>query len=440
VFAPRTGPSSQRRTIFLYVNPTGEKADGALGTTQNIVIPGPPVLPGENQAPWNVVSWFCNAGYRPIVPTLNDESPRPNGDFVTIRFGANNARLLRTTKLSQISSPNDWNTSATSESDGALVFQQGPDLPNSKIDIVQPSGGHDNPIFYVSDQGFVGTNQAPTWPNGQKHLWKWTSGLEDWQPIIPGPIINGRPVPQIARRFFVDPYRPDLIYVLDTDHILRSDDSGNSWIIDYSLEKQLTENGAFPLDVNIPNNVSPGEELLRDMQFDPINPKYRFAVGPAGVFYTVDGLNWKSLIRTSAIPMHPNNMFYDVISDPCIRSLYVATSNLGLLRLTGLPPDSPYPIGSVIAAQGKVKLLRVHEVGSKYGPPGDELDVEVIIWLDSEPNRSFGFQLRNDTNETAHKKMLDVLRDAFNNDSIVRIEYIRKGCTTGEIIRVNELL
>jgi hypothetical protein len=37
----------------------------------------------------------------------------------------------------------------------------------------------------------------------------------------------------------------------------------------------------------------------------------------------------------------------------------------------------------------------VNEVGTGYGPPDDFLDAEVIVWLDSEPEKAFGFQLRN---------------------------------------------
>ena len=66
-------------------------------------------------------------------------------------------------------------------------------------------------------------------------------------------------------------------------------------------------------------------------------------------------------------------------------------------------------------ASGKVTMLRVHDVGSKYGPPGDQLDVEVVFRLDSLPDMAFGFKLRNDVNIATHEGMLGLLRDAFNN-------------------------
>ena len=75
-------------------------------------------------------------------------------------------------------------------------------------------------------------------------------------------------------------------------------------------------------------------------------------------------------------------------------------------------------------ASGKVVLLRVHDVETKYGPTGDEINVEVVIWLDTQPKRAFGFQLRNDGNRPVRQGMLDLLRDAFNNRWTVTINYV----------------
>jgi hypothetical protein len=75
---------------------------------------------------------------------------------------------------------------------------------------------------------------------------------------------------------------------------------------------------------------------------------------------------------------------------------------------------------------GKVTMLRVHEVGTAFGPPSDRIDVEVVFWLNravGEPGLSFGFQLRNDDNGLAHQGMLDVLRDAFSNNWTVTTDY-----------------
>ena len=88
------------------------------------------------------------------------------------------------------------------------------------------------------------------------------------------------------------------------------------------------------------------------------------------------------------------------------------------------------------ATVGRLTLLRVHDVGTKFGPPDDQLDVEVVVRLDSEPGRSFGFQLRSDADREANDGMLGLLRESFDLDRRVRVEFIRTGCASGRIIRV----
>jgi photosystem II stability/assembly factor-like uncharacterized protein len=412
VFAPRSGGKG----VYLYTAPIGQTPDGSYGTSQRKSIPGPPLLPG-NERGWNVVSSHFNLGYRPLVYTLPGQRPRPEGDFIAVRYTTTKALLLRTTKLGSVTSMNDWVTSATEESSGAKVFQQGPDLPVVGVNVVQASGGHDAPVFYIGDLG------------GAQRVWKWAKGMAGWEQIVPG-AAGGADNPQAAIRFFVDPYLPHIIYVLDRNGIYFSDNYGNTWRRDTKFEEAITENGAFPFV--IPSDGNPGEALVRDIIFDPSNHGYRFAVGPAGVFYTVDGINWDHFLLTSAMPMRPNNLSYN----PCERALYVATNNRGLLRLSPLPPDWEGPIGGLYGVEGFITLLRVHDVGTKYGPPSDQLDDEVIIKLDSRGDEAFGFQLRKDNNEKARKGMLEILRSAYQNNKRIRIDYKRQGCNTGEIIRV----
>jgi hypothetical protein len=88
-------------------------------------------------------------------------------------------------------------------------------------------------------------------------------------------------------------------------------------------------------------------------------------------------------------------------------------------------------------ATGKVNFLRVHDVGTGWGPAQDHLDVEVVIGLDSQPGKAFGFQLRDDRNRPARQGMLDLLRDAFNNNWRVTTDFnIEDGKNNGVIIRV----
>ena len=51
---------------------------------------------------------------------------------------------------------------------------------------------------------------------------------------------------------------------------------------------------------------------------------------------------------------------------------------------------------ALIETSGKITFLRVHDVGTGWGPANDHIDVEVIVKLDSHPQNAFGFQLRND--------------------------------------------
>lgn len=92
----------------------------------------------------------------------------------------------------------------------------------------------------------------------------------------------------------------------------------------------------------------------------------------------------------------------------------------------------------LIGTKGKLTYLRVHALGSAYGPPQDRIDVEVVIKLDTNPNKSFGFQLRENNNDTGVREaMFNLLQDAFNNNYNVTIDYwIDPGKKNGVIHRV----
>lgn len=413
VFAPRDG----KRSVFLYAAAPGEIPDASWDTNARQRILGPPPA-SDGKSPWNTVSNHYNDGYRPLVLTLRGEEPRPDGDFVTIVKDGAVARVMRTTAMSTITSHDDWVTTATDEAPGVKVFRQGPDLPSADINVVQPSGGHADPVLYVGDPGV------------SAGLWTWRRGDAAWRRLVPA----AAPGPQQARRFFVDPYRPNRLYVLDRSNVFRSDNGGGSWQADNNLRAVLTESGAFPVDLT--SEAGSSQTLLRDMAFDAVEAGRIFATGPAGVFASLDGVTWRPLWVSSAGGARPNNLAYDRESDPCMRMLYVATSNRGLLRIGPLPPDWGVLPGGVAATQGRVRFLRVHDVGTGFGPPGDALDVEIVVQLDTEPGRSFGAKLRADANGRAHRGMLDLLRDSFNNDRPVRIEFIRTSCTMAQIVRV----
>ncbi len=71
---------------------------------------------------------------------------------------------------------------------------------------------------------------------------------------------------------------------------------------------------------------------------------------------------------------------------------------------------------------GRITIIDIREIGIGYGPSSDRINVDVIIHLDSAPQRAFGFQLRNDQQLQVRKAMLELLKDAFRNNWTVTID------------------
>jgi hypothetical protein len=92
---------------------------------------------------------------------------------------------------------------------------------------------------------------------------------------------------------------------------------------------------------------------------------------------------------------------------------------------------------ALLQSRGKLTFLRVHEVGGKFGPPTDQIDVEAVLKLNTHPDRAMGFQIRNDNNRPVRQGMLDLLRDAFSDDLTVVVDYhLDTGKKNGVAIRV----
>jgi hypothetical protein len=91
----------------------------------------------------------------------------------------------------------------------------------------------------------------------------------------------------------------------------------------------------------------------------------------------------------------------------------------------------------IISLTGRLTLLRVHECGTGYGPPNDNLDnAEVIVGIENNP-RVFGFGLRSDGNLPAAQAMFALLQDAYNTNTPITIEYReRPGQNTHYLFRV----
>jgi hypothetical protein len=86
---------------------------------------------------------------------------------------------------------------------------------------------------------------------------------------------------------------------------------------------------------------------------------------------------------------------------------------------------------------GRLTLLRVHDKGGKFGPPGDQIDVEVVFKLNTHADKAFGFTLRSDSDGPAHRGMLDLLRSGFDHNWVVSTDAeIGDGKKNGKSIRV----
>jgi hypothetical protein len=135
----------------------------------------------------------------------------------------------------------------------------------------------------------------------------------------------------VARRFFVNPYAAENVYIVDSDGVKRSDTGGASWTLDASLGPQLTGNGSVDLPCWGPRCS------INDLVVDRANPKRRFAIGVLGVYFTSDGVKWRRLMDTRALPCVPRTAYYDAFSDPKDPALYVACDGRGVLKIHPIP-------------------------------------------------------------------------------------------------------
>lgn len=268
-----------------------------------------PTLPDGTQ--WKIPSGAGeggNDGYRmgsrPIIQTLANEAPLPNGDYVVLGEAGSRRVLLRAKNTAGRDSP---------------LVQEGPDLPSSSF-LVQASGGHTATVFYVGDGVSLWR-----WPRNDK------SKLNEWQLIVPGGGATR------ASRFFVNPYASDVLYILDQDTVRHSATGGKFWAADLNLDSALTENQAF-------QRTCDGSSfcVMNDMVFSREFPDVRFAVGIAGVFHSGNhGLQWRSLLDTRSLPSRPRAAFFDSVTDSGDLSLYIAFEGRGIMRCHPIPLKFP---------------------------------------------------------------------------------------------------
>jgi photosystem II stability/assembly factor-like uncharacterized protein len=256
-------------------------------------------------------------GYRPLILTLATEAPLSDGDFIIVEQALDfTAFLFRTRKITSITKLNDWHDSNKAE-------QIGPQLPvgvaNPGINpragaiIPQASGGHADPVFYVGDR--IGGR-----------VFKLNQARTAWNQIVPNNTLL-TPV-KSALRWFVDPYEPNTIYVLDADGVKVSVDGGGRWDLDVRFTRVITVDGKLTISGS----------LLQDMIFMRGERETRFAFGTAGVFWTENfGVEWFPVVNSIALPGRPESGFFDPLSDQSDRALYVNCEGRSILRIGGIP-------------------------------------------------------------------------------------------------------
>jgi hypothetical protein len=245
--------------------------------------------------------------------------------------------------------------------------QVGPFLPDPSIGVVQASGGHERTVLYVGG-------------NMSNRLWKWTEGMAAWHLLIPGGGANQ------AKRFFVSPHEPNLLYVIDGDHIRRSDDGGTTWQVDESLERMVTCSGRIPAERDEVGDTT--QVVLSDMQFDPVDGARRFAVGTAGAFMTTDGVTWHRLLDTGAMRGLPTNCFFDQWSSPSDSALYVGFAGRSIVRISELGLGGGVILSTAAPAAemepGPIERLtaRVRIADGRLGTAEAGPDKRVFVTLD----------------------------------------------------------
>jgi len=247
------------------------------------------------------------SGFKPLILTLATEPPPTDFDAVFIGMRTDNSIVLfRSRKLSQMSTVDDWENPAKAE-------QIGPKLPPG-VTVAQVAGGHVHPVFFVTD-GF--------------RLFKLSADGTAWNTIVPGGQTGQ--MASAARRFFVNPFAPNVIYVLDDAAVKVSLNGGASWMVADSLTRAVTAGGRLTLNPST---------AISDMLFVRSDPFTAFVFGHAGVSYTNDGVDWRLLLSAIAQPGLPEFGFFDGISDPLDRALYVTFTGRSVMRINPIAPRS----------------------------------------------------------------------------------------------------
>lgn len=200
--------------------------------------------------------------------------------------------------------------------------------------------------------------------------------------------------------------------------------------------------------VNVSINVSPGTQIQAGMTVQLAGTALGVQLFPSCETEESDvPFHWGLSFQAPGGPV--TNIISQLNGANTLNSSFVATDE-GTYRatLTGgnarfgtetvevvITASAPPP--QLINVSGHVTFLRVSDVGGGFGPANDFIDVEAVTQLDTQADKSFGFQLRNDKNRPARQGMFDLLRDAFDNQRLVSLECLLvPGKNNGIIVQV----
>jgi hypothetical protein len=156
----------------------------------------------------------------------------------------------------------------------------------------------------------------------------------------------------------------------------------------------------------------PPTALVNALVVDRLRPLALVVATTQGVFQgrsADQGRTWTWSAYNNGL--HPAMDVHDLEVHPTTGLLRAGTFGRGAYEVF-----TSDPIGSVVNTTGRVTLLRAHDVGTGFGPPGDQLDAEAIVQLDGAPGMSFGFTLRTGADASTHAGMFDTLRDAVRRN------------------------
>jgi hypothetical protein len=167
-----------------------------------------------------------------------------------------------------------------------------------------------------------------------------------------------------------DPYSPLRVVIsvrYSADQI--SLNEGGSWLPETRLAMAVTANG------KIKSNT---RSVISDMIFSRGEQSTRFAFGDAGVFVTVNGFDWFTLLDAVAIPGRPESGFFDPLSDPFDRAVFVELEGRSILRIGGIPGPPPFQPPPVF------DLLEFAAIGGGLRPQSaawPRVDGRRVVWL-----------------------------------------------------------